>query len=144
MAKWLLRCAVLYALLGISIGIGMAASGDFLNKGVHVHINLVGWVSMALMAMAYHAFPAMAQSRLAVAQFWLHNLGLPVMAFGIYAMLHRLPGAQPVVAGGSMTVALAFVAFAINVWRHAGSSESVTQSTRGARLNPPVAVSMAG
>ncbi|MGQ0598790.1 hypothetical protein [Aquabacterium sp.] len=122
MAKNLLRCAVLYALFGIGMGIVMAASGDFTNKGVHVHINLVGWVSMALMAMAYQVFPAMAGSVLAKVQFWLHNLGLPLMAGGIYAVLHHLPMAEPVVGSGSLIVALAFLAFAINVWRNAGRS----------------------
>jgi cbb3-type cytochrome oxidase subunit 1 len=120
MSKTLLRCAVLYSLLGIGLGIVMAASGDFTNKGVHVHLNLVGWVSMAVMAMAYKAFPGMAGSPLAKAQFWLHNLGLPVMAFGIFAVLHRLPMAEPIVGSGSMVVALAFICFALNVWRNAG------------------------
>lgn len=116
MAENLLRCAVLYALLGISMGIGMAASGDFTNKGVHVHLNLVGWVSMAVMAIAYQVFPRMANHVLAKAQFWLHNVGLPLMIAGIYGLLHHLPMAEPVVGVGSLTVALAFVAFALNVW----------------------------
>ncbi|MGC4059506.1 MAG: hypothetical protein QM749_01075 [Aquabacterium sp.] len=120
MAKTLLRCAVLYALLAIGLGMAMAASGDFGNRSVHVHLNLVGWVSMAVMALAYRAFPGMSGSPLAKAQFWLHNLGLPVMAFGIYAVMHHLPMAEPIVGGGSMVVALAFVCFALNVWRNAG------------------------
>ncbi|MBI2733338.1 MAG: cytochrome-c oxidase [Aquabacterium sp.] len=126
MAKNLMRCAVLYALLGIGMGIVMAASGDFTNKGVHVHINLVGWVSMGIMAMAYEVFPSMAGSVLARLQFWLHNLGLPLMAGGIYAVMHHLPMAEPIVGSGSVIVALAFVAFAINVWRHAGRTTVVT------------------
>lgn len=125
MAKTLLRCAVLYALLGIGLGIVMAASGDFTNKGVHVHLNLVGWVSMAVMALAYQTFPGLVRSRLATAQFWLHNLGLPVMAFGIYAVMRRLPMAEPIVGTGSIVVALAFVSFAINVWLHAGGDGEV-------------------
>ncbi len=125
MAKNLLRCAVLYALFGIGMGLVMAASHDFTNKSVHVHINLLGWVSMAMMGMAYQLFPAMAESGLAKAQFWLHNLGLPVMAAGIFAIMHHLPMAEPVVATGSMIVALAFVAFAINVWRNAGVGAGV-------------------
>lgn len=131
MAKNLLRCAVLYALFGISLGIVMAASHDFANKGLHVHINLVGWVSMAVMAMAYHAFPAMDGSVLAKVQFWLHNLGLPLMAYGIYAIMHGLPMAEPIVGSGSLIVALAFVAFAANVWLNAG--REVERSAFGAR-----------
>ncbi|HET8869544.1 MAG TPA: hypothetical protein VFM48_03795 [Aquabacterium sp.] len=119
MAKALLRCAVLYALIGILMGVVMAASGDFQNKGIHVHLNLVGWVSMGLMALAYKIFPDMADSIWAKVQFVAHNLGLPLMGAGIYAIVHRLPMAEPVVGTGSMIVAVAFVAFAINVWRNA-------------------------
>lgn len=115
----LLRCAVLYALLGIGMGLAMAGSHDFTNRGVHVHVNMLGWVSMVLMALAYRQFPRMAQSLLARAHFWLHNLGLPVMATGIYMVLHQLPHAEPVVAGGSMLVAASFACFALNVWLNA-------------------------
>lgn len=130
MAKNLMRCAVLYALLGIGMGIVMAASGDFTNKGVHVHINLVGWVSMGIMAMAYEVFPAMAGSVLARLQFWLHNLGLPLMAGGIHAVVHHLPMAETIVGSGSIIVALAYVAFAVNVWRHAGRSTALALQGR--------------
>ena len=115
----LLRLAVLYALLGIGMGLAMAMSHDFTNKGVHVHVNLLGWVSMSLMALGYRQFPRMARSPLARAHFWLHALGLPVMAVGIWMVLHQLPNAEPVVGSGSLAVAAAFACFALNVWINA-------------------------
>lgn len=115
----LLRCASIYALMGIGLGIYMAITMDFLNRGVHVHANLVGWVSMAVMALVYRVQPAMAQSKLAAIQFWSHNLGLPVMLVGIFGVLHQLPFGNPCAGLGSVTVAVAFVSFAINVWRNA-------------------------
>jgi hypothetical protein len=119
----LLRLAVLYALLGIGMGLAMSITHDFTNKGVHVHVNLLGWVSMALMALGYRQFPRMARSPLARVHFWLHGLGLPVMAVGIYMVLHQLPNAEPVVAGGSLAVAAAFASFALNVWLNAFGGE---------------------
>lgn len=118
-ANRLVRCAVLYAMVGISLGVVMGATGDFTNKGVHVHANLVGWVSMALMAMVYRAYPGMAASRLAQGQFWLHNVGLPIMLVCLYGLLHGLPWGEKFIGIGSTLVALAFVCFAINVWRNA-------------------------
>lgn len=120
MSTKLLRCAVIYALFGIGLGVYMAATHDFLNKGIHVHANLAGWVSMAVMALIYRAWPATATSKLASAQFWLHNLGLPVMLLGIYGVMHELAFGIPCAAIGSIVVAAAFVCFAINVWRNAG------------------------
>ena len=115
----LLRLSVLYALLGVGMGVAMAASHDFTNKGLHVHVNLLGWVSMALMALGYRQFPRMARSPLARVHLWLHGLGLPVMATGLYMLLHQMPHAEPVVGSGSMAVAAAFACFALNVWLNA-------------------------
>lgn len=118
-ANRLVRCAVLYAMLGVSIGVTMGATGDFTNKSLHVHVNLVGWVSMALMAMVYRAYLNMAASRLAAAQFWLHNIGLPIMLVCLYGLLHGYPWGEQFIGIGSTLVALAFLSFAVNVWRNA-------------------------
>lgn len=115
----LLRCASIYALFGIGMGIYMAITMDFLNRGVHVHANLVGWVSMALMALVYRVQPAMVASSLAKVQFWAHNLGLPVMLVGIFGVLHQLPIGNAFAGIGSILVAVAFVSFVINLWRNA-------------------------
>ena len=48
MGNWFLRLAAIYAIAGVSLGIVMAASHDFTFRPVHVHVNLLGWVSMAL------------------------------------------------------------------------------------------------
>jgi len=119
MSKNLLRCAVLYAVFGIGLGVNMSATHNFGDKSIHVHAHLAGWVSMAIMALCYRTFPAMAASKLAAAQFWLHNLGLPVMLLGIFGVLHGLAFGIPCAAIGSIVVAAAFVAFALNVWRNA-------------------------
>ena len=41
--------AVLYALLGMSLGMFMGATEDFTLAPVHAHINLLGWATLALM-----------------------------------------------------------------------------------------------
>ena len=141
MTRPLIRIALLYALLGIAMGIAMAAQKDFTNKGVHVHINLVGWVSMALMGVIYHVFPAMARSPLAKVHFWLHNIGLPLMAGGLYGLMHRWPAAEPVVGSGSILVALAFAVFAFNAWLNAGETTQAEgrEEAMAVRLNRPAA-----
>lgn len=116
----LFRLAVIYSLIGIGFGIYMAATHQFQSKAVHVHANLLGWVSLAIMGLIYHVFPAMAEAVLAKVHFWLHNLGLPVTLVGIFMIYNGNPEAGEPLAGiGSSVVALGFVAFAINVWRNA-------------------------
>ena len=119
LARNLLRCAAVYALLGIGLGIAMGIQHDFVNRGIHVHANLVGWLSMAAMALAYRVFPQLAQSKLATVHFWAHNLGLPIMLVGLYGLFHGLAFGEPCVGISSLIVAVAFVSFAINAWRNA-------------------------
>ena len=55
--RWVL-VALVYFVAAVSLGVFMAAAHDFRLKGVHVHLNLLGWVSMALTAFVYRLFPA--------------------------------------------------------------------------------------
>lgn len=91
----LLKCAAIYAVIGIAIGFHTGAADDFAPRDMRAHANLVGWVSMAVMAFAYRLNPGLGQSLLAGAQFWLHNLGLPIMLFGLHGVGHGNPSAFP-------------------------------------------------
>lgn len=119
-ANRLLRCAVVYALLGVSIGAVMGATHDFANKQIHVHANLAGWASMAIMALAYRSFPRLAASKLAQPHFWLHNAGMPPMLIGLYGLFHNQPWGEPLTGVGSSIVALGFFCFGINVLKNGG------------------------
>ncbi|WP_236561184.1 hypothetical protein [Pontibacillus sp. HMF3514] len=43
-----IELASIYFFIGIGLGIFMEMAHDHASMGVHAHINLVGWVSMAL------------------------------------------------------------------------------------------------
>jgi hypothetical protein len=129
-----IRCiqlAALYGLLGICIGLGMAASHDFSQKTLHVHANLTGWASLGLMGLIYLALPALARTKLALAHFWLHNLGLPVMLFGVFMIYGgNIETGEPFAKIGSSVVGLGFLCFALNVWRNA-NADSTAQPNAG-------------
>jgi hypothetical protein len=59
-----IKAAVVYFIMGVSLGIYMGASGDHLLVPVHAHFNLVGWASLALVGLIYHQFPTAGSSRL--------------------------------------------------------------------------------
>ena len=61
-----LLLAVVSLIAGVVIGIFMAASHDFALMPVHAHINLVGWVSLALFGLVYRAYPGLAKRKLAI------------------------------------------------------------------------------
>jgi cbb3-type cytochrome oxidase subunit 1 len=71
---------------GICLGIYMGVKEDFQLVAVHTHINLLGWVSLALFGVIYRNYPRLAASRLARAHFWLAAPGALAFPFGLYLM----------------------------------------------------------
>lgn len=111
---WFFRQAVVYAVLGPLLGLYMGISGDFAQISTHAHINLVGWVSMAVWSFAYRAWPALGGNLLAMAHFALASGGVPVMVAGIFLIHMNSPAGGPVVGIGSVIVLAAFACFAAN------------------------------
>jgi hypothetical protein len=72
--------ALLCLLVGEGLGIYMGISQDFLLVPAHVHLNLLGWVTLAAFGLMHRAYPAMAQSKLAAVQCFgaiIFNLAMP-------------------------------------------------------------------
>jgi cbb3-type cytochrome oxidase subunit 1 len=135
MSEKFLKAAVIYLLLGIAVGISMASSHNFADRPLHAHLNLLGWASMAIMALCYRAFPGLAQSPLANAHFWLYNLGAPLTLVGVLAIDHgRMDTGEPLAAIGSMVVAAGIFCFAVNVWRNCGAAQAAAMP-EGLALN---------
>ncbi|MFC5590602.1 DUF2871 family protein [Sporosarcina soli] len=83
MAKTLLKISVVYFMIGVAFGLYMSFTHIFNMTTVHVHISLLGWMSLALIGLFYHHYPNLEKTGLAKAHFWLHNIGLPVMMIAI-------------------------------------------------------------
>jgi cbb3-type cytochrome oxidase subunit 1 len=98
--RWVL-VALVYFVAAVSLGVIMAATHDYRLKGVHVHLNLLGWVSMALTAFVYRLFPAACTAFGARVHFWLYSTALPVMAFSLGGLLLGDPRFEPAVAASS-------------------------------------------
>lgn len=55
-----LKVAVVYLVIGVGLGIAMGVSGNHTQFPTHAHINLLGWVSLALIGLIYRQFPHIA------------------------------------------------------------------------------------
>ena len=75
--------AIVFVIIGMGWGIYMAASGDHLHAPAHAHLNLLGWVTMALFGIYYHLVPAAGASRLALIHYGVATLGVLLIAPGI-------------------------------------------------------------
>jgi hypothetical protein len=114
----LLRWATLYFLTGVAIGLYMAGSHDYAIAPVHAHVNLIGWVSLALAALIYKAYPAAAASRLAWFHFWVTIVMLPVLSAMLYLFLRGNAAIEPLLAGAAFAIGSATLALVINVFKN--------------------------
>lgn len=130
MGKAFLKIATVYFSIGVLAGLIMGIIHDFRLTSVHAHVNLLGWVSMALFGVIYHFYPNAANSKLAKVQFWLHNIGVPVMLGGIAAQIFGVSAALPAAIVGSMAVVLGVILFTINVFKHVGKDSNYNSNNK--------------
>jgi len=112
----LIKLAVIYLVIGMSLGVGMAVSQNFLLRSVHAHVNLLGWASLALAALVFHVFPETARTRLATLWFWTYNLSVPIGLGGLALFLLGYARAEPALVFGQFGIWAAGLMFAINVF----------------------------
>jgi cbb3-type cytochrome oxidase subunit 1 len=118
--KLYLKVASVYFTIGVLAGLTMGIIHDFRFTSVHAHVNLLGWVSMALFGIIYHFYPHAANSKLAKTQFWLHNIGVPVMLGGIALQVLGVSAALPPTIIGSLAVVIGVILFMVNVFKYVG------------------------
>lgn len=101
---------------GMVWGIIMAASGDHALASAHAHLNLVGWVTLALFGVYYQLTPQAAATRLAKAHVGLALLGVALMVPGIVMVLTQR--GEGVAIAGSMITLASMLVFLFTVVRH--------------------------
>jgi hypothetical protein len=117
-ALWFFAVAPIYVLIGMGFGIYMGASMDFSLAPAHAHLNLIGWVTMAIYG-TFYALAKDASQRLARITFWLNNVATCVM-FPSLAMVIK-SGEQssfvlPLIVSEFLALG-AMLCFAISVWQ---------------------------
>ncbi|MGA7985971.1 MAG: hypothetical protein WCA01_12395 [Burkholderiales bacterium] len=109
--------ALVYGLAGGLLALAHLAAPQLVPGDVahaHAHLMLLGLVLMSIYGIGLHVLPRfggyrLRSERLAWAQFWLANAGLPLMVAGWLGSVHRL-----VTLGGALSFA-AMLAFGVNV-----------------------------
>jgi hypothetical protein len=135
---WFFAVAPVYVLIGMSLGIFMGVSGNHSLYPAHAHMNLIGWVTMALFG-TFYALARDASKKLAWTAFWLTNAGLIIMIPSLAMVLTY--GEQPqyvLPLGISEFLMLAGMAsFALSVW--GVLRKSLRDDSRGAAIARPLA-----
>jgi cbb3-type cytochrome oxidase subunit 1 len=121
--KAFLKASVAWLTLGVTLGVGMAARPAWVvHRPAHVHMVLLGFVTMMIYGVAYHVVPRFAGHplhgrRAAAAHWWVSNAGLALMVAGFVARGIGARLATPVLATGGVLSALGAYTFAYVLWR---------------------------
>jgi cbb3-type cytochrome oxidase subunit 1 len=142
--KGFIKSSLAWLALGVTLGVGMAAHPVwFIYRPAHVHVNLLGFVTMMIYGVAYHVIPrfsgnALHSRRLAVGQLWLSNGGLVLFALGFFLRPHIGVASTPVLAAGGTLAALGAYAFVYNLWRTLNGRTAIQAMLgRSAPAQPP-------
>ena len=105
-------------LLGMSWGIQMGATENFTMMPAHAHLNLLGWVTMALYGTFYALTPNTLSPRLAWINFTLSLLGVVLMIpfLALFLPSHDTAYLPGMMAGEVATVSSLLV-FGVSVGR---------------------------
>ena len=105
------------------LGVGMAVQPLWIiYRPAHLHLNLLGFVTMMIYGVAYHVVPrftghALHARRLAGWHWWISNVGLALMVAGFLLRPHVAGAGGPLLAVGGALSALGAYAFIYNLWR---------------------------
>ncbi|HTN96337.1 hypothetical protein [Mesorhizobium sp. YM1C-6-2] len=116
--------AVIYALVGMTLGLSMAMSQNHEQLPTHAHIMVLGWLMSAVFAFFYHLVPAARNSKLATIHFWLAAVSSVGMVVGLYILYGGNPSIEPVLGISAMAYFAATVLFAFIALRALWSSET--------------------
>jgi len=134
----LLKIAAIYMMVGLSIGLFMGVSQSFGLISVHSHVGLLGWVTMAVTGLIYVATPQCDGNRLSKAHFWLHNVGLPIMAASLVWIQYGGGDAAEAGAGvGSIVVMIALLLFTLNLFLNGNRARTRMAETQAEPVRRP-------
>jgi cbb3-type cytochrome oxidase subunit 1 len=121
--KAFIKASLAWLGLAVSLGIAMAAHPAWtVYRTVHLHLALLGFVTMMIFGVAYHVIPrftgnALHSRQLAAVHWWMANAGLTVLVAGFIARVHVAGNATPVLAAGGLLAATGAYTFIYNLWR---------------------------
>ena len=105
--------AVVYAVLGMTLGLIMGITQDHGQLPTHAHLLVVGWVSFALFGLFYHLFPSAAANPLAKVHFWLAQASFIALVIGLFLIFGGRSGAEPIAAAASTGLLASMILFGV-------------------------------
>jgi cytochrome c oxidase cbb3-type subunit 1 len=123
-----MRASLFWLALGVTLGVAMAVHPEWrVFRTAHLHLNLVGFVTMMIFGVAYYIIPRffgqpLHSRRVAFAQWFVSNAGLAGMVAGFLMQAYAVPGWTAVLVTGGVLQAAGAYGFVYNIWRTIGGS----------------------
>ena len=120
--KAFLKASVTWLALGVTLGVAMGVKPVWsIYRTAHLHMLLLGFVSMMIFGVAYHVIPRFVGSplrspRAAEAHWWLANIGLAVMVVGFMLRAQGRPVSSALLGIGGTAAAAGAYIFAWLIW----------------------------
>jgi hypothetical protein len=137
--KAFVKASVVWLALGVVFGMAMAGVPEWTAyRAIHVHMLLLGFVTMFINGVAYHVVPRLAgrplwSTRAAVWHWWFANTGLCVMITGFWLRASGRAGDTLVLSAGGTVTAVAVAIFVLQVWCTIDASAPTVSLTPNAR-----------
>lgn len=111
-----IHTAVIFFVIAVFLGLFMGMTQNFTLLTVHVHLNLLGWVSMALIGLLYAAYPHLQRGWQPRLQYGLHTGGLVLMMSGMaLAKSLQEPRLIGLVIAGSLMLCMGVLLLAFHI-----------------------------
>ena len=136
-----LKSSLVWLGAGVTLGVAMAAHPAWaVYRPAHVHMNLLGFVTMMIFGVAYHVIPrfsghALHSRRLAAWHWFASNGGLALMVVG-FVLRARGVASPAVLALGGTLAALGAYAFIYNLWRTIDGAPARREAPPAAVVTP--------
>lgn len=121
--KAFMKASLTWLALGVTLGVAMAAYPAWVvYRPAHLHMLVLGFVTMMIFGVAYHVVPRFTGHplygrRAAGWHWWVSNAGLLLMAVGFIMRPHIGSSATPVLTAGGVLAASGAYLFAYLIWR---------------------------
>ncbi|MBA3889943.1 MAG: cbb3-type cytochrome c oxidase subunit I [Gemmatimonadaceae bacterium] len=118
-----IKASLAWLALGVSLGVAMAMVPHWVvYRAAHMHMNLIGFVTMMIYGVAYHVIPrfsgnALYSPRLATVHWGCANAGLACMVGGFLLRPHVGTGAMALLGLGAVLSAAGAYMFVYGLWR---------------------------
>ncbi|UPT78481.1 TonB-dependent receptor [Sulfurovum sp. XGS-02] len=120
--------SLIYAIVGLALGIYMAASKDHGHLVTHTHILLIGFVVSFIYGLCHKLWLNNLISKLSIAQFYIHQVGTLGAVIGLflyYGNFVSLETIDPYLAFFSITI---FTGMILMTILFIGSSKNASQN----------------